>query len=95
MVTREHAKFIILYFSILLQARRTTPNKELHNKTALRVILIHFSSKLRSLCFHCCHDPNYFLSVKQWGNKFALTQTHARLSKINNFTEVFSPGESS
>jgi hypothetical protein len=27
------------------KAERTTPNKELHNKTALRVILIHFSIK--------------------------------------------------
>jgi hypothetical protein len=27
------------------KARRKTPNKELHNKTALRVIPIHFSIK--------------------------------------------------
>jgi hypothetical protein len=41
------------------KARTTTPNKELHNMTALRVILIHFSIKTRSKLDNAHHRPEY------------------------------------
>jgi hypothetical protein len=47
---------------------------------------------MRTLCPHCRHNTNYFIVEKQRGKKLTLTLTHERTGKINNFTEVLSPG---